>query len=162
MAIERDFIRLAYALALELHDAGINVTSVGVEGSEDEGIASEELGCVRRVANAGAKGSEDEATAPQCRTLPPIWYHGDRTYSLNGDPIVVTIEEDYVLQAFLEKPTAMTKRDLEDKSGVTNAPRVLTALTERYRGVFKLAIRRPGAKGQGGYFIRVLPIISQT
>jgi hypothetical protein len=88
---------------------------------------------------------------------PTIWHHGDRAYSRDGiNSLVVTEEEDNVLQTFLESGRAMQTRAIEDKSGVTNVSRVIGRLREGYEGVFADAIRTPGGKkGAGGYHIRV-------
>ncbi|MBP3957790.1 hypothetical protein J8F10_21265 [Gemmata sp. G18] len=87
-----------------------------------------------------------------------IWYHGDQGYSVNGRPVSVTDEEHKVLQVFAEKQTAMKRSELEEAAVISNAPRVLTKLAKSYSEAFAAAIRRPGGKGKGGYFVRVLPI----
>ena len=138
MSTERDFVRTVYALALDLHDAGLNVVSVRVNGSESE--------------------AKSEVSPPPPPPRPVIWYHGGQGYSLDSDPISVTEEEHKVLQAFVAHPTAMKKSELMEAAELENVARVLTGLTERYAGVFKPAIRRPARKGKGGYFIRVLPV----
>lgn len=143
MCLERDFIRQVHALVLDLHDAGVNVTSV-------------------RFNDLGDKGTAPPDEEPPPRNRPPVWYHGGQGYSLDGDPIALTEEEHKVLKAFAANPTAMTKPELAEAADVENVPRVLADLTKRYNGVFGPAIRRPGRKGQGGYFIRVLPIAART
>lgn len=99
----------------------------------------------------------EAVTPPPPPEVPTVWSHGDRTYSRDGrNPYVVTAEEDYVLQAFLQRGTAMDTRDLETASGVTNIPRVIGRLIEGYQGQFAAAIRTPnGKKNAGGYFVRV-------
>jgi hypothetical protein len=70
---------------------------------------------------------------------------------------VVTPEEDNLLQTFLQSRKAMETRDVTDKSGVTNASRVIRRLRKGYGGMFADAIRTPagGKKGAGGSFISV-------
>lgn len=85
-----------------------------------------------------------------------ISYHGLQGYSTNGAPVSVTEEEHKVLQAFVLNQTSMTRSELEAAANITNAPRVLTQLEERYGGIFAPAIRRPGRKGKGGYYVRVI------
>jgi hypothetical protein len=87
---------------------------------------------------------------------PTIWDHGDLKYSRDKrNPYIVTEEEDNLLQVFLDNPTAMTKCELENESGVTNVSRVLRRLVKSYDGQFADAIRMPGKKCAGGYLIHV-------
>ncbi len=87
-----------------------------------------------------------------------IWYHGGKSYSVDGpkkNQVVITDEEHLVLQLFSEKKFAMNRADIEKTANITNAPRVLKQLTDRYERRFANAIVRPGRKGKGGYFVRV-------
>jgi hypothetical protein len=93
---------------------------------------------------------------PVSTALSIVLSHGGRNYSTEGgDPILVTEEEDSVLQAFLAEGMAMDEPTLEKRSGSTNIARVMKHLSERYRRHFSTCIRTPGAKNGGGYFIRV-------
>jgi hypothetical protein len=105
------------------------------------------------------------AVAPTAPALPPddptVWYHGEHVYSADmtgRDPVVVTDEEHDVLTAFARKQIAMTRADIEKSANVTNAPRIMKQLAKRYHGRFAAAVRRPGVKGKGGYFVRVRPL----
>jgi hypothetical protein len=91
---------------------------------------------------------------------PAIWHHGKRAYSIDGmNSLVVTIEEDYILQTFLKAGRAMDTREIQNESGVTNVSRVIGQLCNGYGKVFAAAIRTPeGRKGSGGYLIRVRPL----
>lgn len=87
---------------------------------------------------------------------PTIWSHGSNAYSIDGiDPVVVTEEENCILQAFLEKKTALGTRDLESASGVNNVSRVVNKLMKKHDGVFARAGRVPGKTKGAGYFFRV-------
>jgi hypothetical protein len=89
-------------------------------------------------------------------TLPTIWFHAERQYSIDRVTLLKVSEEfDYILQAFLESQAAMETSDIERKAGVTNASRAIKSLAEWNEGVFNSAIRIPRGKAKGGYFIRV-------
>lgn len=77
-----------------------------------------------------------------------VTYHGDKSYSLNGPPIVVSHQEDIVLREFLECQRALATQVLQ--RCVENPSRVIKQLEEK----FPTAVRRPQKKGDG-YFIRV-------
>lgn len=80
---------------------------------------------------------------------------GNRQYRVGSHPpVVVSENEDTVLQAFLEQAN-MDTADLIERSGVGRAARVLSDLASKYGGAFAPAIRRPGAKGKGGYFVSI-------
>ena len=82
--------------------------------------------------------------------LPTIWYHGERSYSLNdGVPVVVSHSEHDMLKAFLNKENALDTSQLEKTVG--NPSRVCTQLAKRFHG----AVRTPGKVKGAGYFIRV-------
>jgi hypothetical protein len=91
-----------------------------------------------------------------------ILWHGDRLFSIGRhEPILLTETEDMVLRAFLGDPPhehalpAMDKRELCRRS-VEHAPRLLTALREKYDCRFARAIRTPkGKKASGGYSVRI-------
>jgi hypothetical protein len=86
---------------------------------------------------------------------PYILYHGDRRYQVSeGQPFVVTENEDNVLQAFLGAP-ALDQKMLIRRSGMNDAARSLRALCKKYDGVMASAIRLPGRKGRGGYRVQV-------
>jgi hypothetical protein len=86
-----------------------------------------------------------------------ILKHGGRSYSAGGtEPVLVTDNENNILEAFLKAGTAMDTEELERTSGVNNVARVIGSLKTKYDGRFAPAIRTPnGKKGSGGYFIRV-------
>ena len=112
----------------------------------------------RRMSCAQEKTAEEIPKAPPSGVL-TIWHHGGKSYSVAGsasDPVCVTAEEDWILQAFFNAKHSMGRKELEAASGVTNAPRVLTQLVSAYDGLFKLAIRRPGRRRNGGYYAKVL------
>jgi hypothetical protein len=89
-------------------------------------------------------------------SAPTIWFHAERQYSMDRlNPLKVSDEFDSILQAFLESQAAMETNEIEERAGVTNAPRAMQYLAEWNEGTFKPAIRIPGGKAKGGYFIRV-------
>jgi hypothetical protein len=45
--------------------------------------------------------------------------------------------------------------ELQDQSGLEHAAKVLARLARKYDGAFAPAIRRPGARGRGGYAVLV-------
>ena len=80
---------------------------------------------------------------------PAIISHGNLSYASGGaKPIVVTVEENAVLQKFLASKTAMTTKRLEGL--VSNVARVIKQLQRKFPG----AVRRPETKGDG-YYIAV-------
>ncbi len=80
---------------------------------------------------------------------PAIISHGHLSYSIgNAKPIVVTVEEDAILQAFAKHNTAMTTKQLEKL--VANVARVIGRLEKKFSAV----VHRPERKGDG-YFIAV-------
>jgi hypothetical protein len=96
------------------------------------------------------RGESDADHLPPQR--PGMWYRGNRVYQVAGcEPVAVTTQEDTVLQAFLETP-AMDDETLVDRSGYGHAAKILRGLAAKYAG-FDKAIRLPGGKGQGGYYI---------
>lgn len=88
---------------------------------------------------------------------PCILYHGNKQYSITGsDPFAVTDVEHFVLEAFINKKTsALSKSDLENASGVSDAVRYLRRLKKKYDGIFAPAIHLPGGKGRGGYRVTI-------
>jgi hypothetical protein len=83
---------------------------------------------------------------------PVVWYRGKRVYQVNGwEEVVVTGQEDTVLQAFL-KNRAMNDQTLADTSGYPHAAKILRALPGKYP-CFVRAIRLPGGKSKGGYYM---------
>jgi hypothetical protein len=90
-----------------------------------------------------------------------IVWHGGRRYSIGGDDPACLNERDHtVLQAFLGDGRgfpplpAMGKDELVGRS-FDHAPAVLRKLCESYDGRFASAITLPGAKGRGGYAVRI-------
>jgi len=87
--------------------------------------------------------------------VPAIISYGEMVYSVpGGEPLVVTDEEDGILQSFLAIP-AMSSKTLEDQSGVSRAPEVLRRLRDKYEGAFRPFIKLAGRKSNGGYVVRV-------
>jgi len=81
--------------------------------------------------------------------------HGNGLYSIGvGPPTAVEHNEDSVLEAFLERP-AMDGTELQERSGVDNAVRVLRQLCRR-RPEFAAAVTFPGRQGRGGYAVAIL------
>jgi len=80
-----------------------------------------------------------------------VWYHGGRSYSLNGvSPVLVSNELHNVLKAFLDRNEALDTKTLE-KAGVGNVTLAVDKIVKKFSGN---AVRRPERKGDG-YFIRV-------
>jgi hypothetical protein len=73
----------------------------------------------------------------------------------DGLPVAVSATEDAVLRAFLSRP-AMILPDLADRAGVLEPGKVLARLVTRYDGRFAPAIHRPGRRGGGGYYVRIV------
>ncbi len=71
-----------------------------------------------------------------------------------GDPFKVDACYDEVLRPFLEQP-AMDKRELVNKSGHNDAPRVLGRLRKKFDGRFAPFIHLPGKKGNLGYRVTI-------
>jgi hypothetical protein len=88
-------------------------------------------------------------------STPTIWYHGNRSYSLDGQPpITVTEEEDNILTVFVdaESDSSHDTRQLTSESGVTNVARTMKQIAVKFPGT----VRMPGRKGKGsGYYVRV-------
>jgi hypothetical protein len=79
-----------------------------------------------------------------------IWFHGDRSYSLDRtNPKALSMEKHHALQAFLESGTTLRTRDLT-KAGVNNPAKIMRLLESDFPG----AIRRPAQK-RDGYYARV-------
>jgi hypothetical protein len=80
---------------------------------------------------------------------------GECMYRVEGHrPVEVLLEEDNVLQAFLEKP-AMRTPALLSTSGQDEAVKILKRLRTAYQGIFSAAIHCPGRAGKtaGGYHV---------
>jgi hypothetical protein len=92
-------------------------------------------------------------TGSRTPSRPVVWYLGERVYRVDGcEPVAVTLQEDAVLRPFVKLP-AMDDSTLVAKSGYGHAGKILRELTKKYNGVFAQAIRLPGGKAQGGYYI---------
>jgi hypothetical protein len=82
--------------------------------------------------------------------LPTVWYHGGRSYSVDGrNPHLVPPEQHNALHAFLDCDKALSTEVLMD-AGVSNVSDVMKTLFRKYGE----AVRLPAKKGPG-YFIRV-------
>jgi hypothetical protein len=92
---------------------------------------------------------------PNQETVDTIISLGNCLYRIdNSEQILVTDNEDNVLQAFLESP-AMDSATLHDKSGVPYARRVLKKVSEKNNNLFSPAINFPGTKSGGGYRVSI-------
>ena len=99
--------------------------------------------------SARAEGAQPNPDADK----PTEWYHGERSYSLDGlNPKNVSKEQHDFLQAFLDKITSLTTTEL--KQVVTNPADVVNKLVKKFGEHPQGPIRRPKEKGDG-YFIRV-------
>jgi hypothetical protein len=115
---------------------------------------------LRQWANArgiGAVGRVNQLEAPpeidRC-----IVSLGDRAYQIGShSPQLVSEREENVLVAFLDTKRPLDLNQLSKATGLDPemAGRVIRRLCEKYQGMFQPAIRRPGKKGQGGYWIAV-------
>jgi hypothetical protein len=101
---------------------------------------------LNRYATAIRAGSPSGADPPAV-----IISLGGRQYQVgNGLPIIVTDNEDTLLQAFGKQPT-MDDAALRARSGLDSPAKVLRDLRGKYNAAFATAIRTPGRKGGGGY-----------
>jgi hypothetical protein len=83
--------------------------------------------------------------------LPTIWYHGERSYSVDGHtPVTTTREQHNILKAFLDKNVALDTQELS-KTGVSNVTDVIEKIVKKFG---EDTVRRPKNKGDG-YFVRV-------
>lgn len=93
------------------------------------------------------------APVPDMETdKPTIWYHGERSYSLDGTtPEVVGEEMHNLLRAFLDHDRSLATKAL---TGVSNPA---TAVTNVERMFGPGPVTRPKSRGRkkGGYYIRV-------
>ena len=92
-------------------------------------------------------GGQPLTSIPQ--GLKTLWYHGEKSYSIDGVPVNVTPEYHNVLQAFLKSGRAMGTKELEKSA--SNPSRALTTLAGKFPGT----VRKPEKKNDG-YFIRVV------
>jgi hypothetical protein len=98
------------------------------------------------------KWAEQSAKHDEEKEPPTIWSHGERSYSTDGRmPILVSDEQDNILQCFLERDIALDTDGLTNKSGTVNVTTAISRIVEKFG---EGAIRRPKKKGDG-YFIRV-------
>src|SRR5206468_3813263 len=80
---------------------------------------------------------------------------GNGQYQI-GDhmPVVVSYNEDLLLQAFLERG-AMTRSALDNLIPGEHGAKCLKKLAEKHEGRFAPAIHLPGKKGAGGYRVAI-------
>jgi hypothetical protein len=91
-----------------------------------------------------------------------IVFLGNGMYRIaDNPPLQLTANESNVLEAFL-KHAAMDLSRMQEESGVPRCRDVLRKLRTKYKGVFAPAITMPGAKGQGGYRVRIVSRESTT
>jgi hypothetical protein len=106
------------------------------------------VGELRRLSTAAAASPPSASTRS---SIPVIWYHGEHSYSTDGDrPRNVSPEMHNFLTAFLDREVAIETRELEE-AGVSNAAAVAGKIAERFG---EASVSRPGCKGEG-YFLRV-------
>jgi hypothetical protein len=109
---------------------------------------------------ADAKAEEQERPAepvkPRKRRhraslLPPIWYHGGRSYSTGGhNPVVVSNEIHDFLARFLDKDQAFDSGEL--RQTVNNVADVADKIIKKFGPKY---VRRPGRDKGAGYYVRV-------
>jgi hypothetical protein len=98
--------------------------------------------------NPGVEGRKAER--PAIISMDATW-----TYQVPGsDPVLVLEAEDKVLQAFLQHGPCLEWAKLCELIG-ENAPKALRKLVKKYNGCFAPAIRLPGKKGQGAYYVNI-------
>jgi hypothetical protein len=96
-----------------------------------------------RIRGKGEKPRGNQST-------PTVWYHGGRSYSLDGQtPILSSREQHNALQAFLDRSEALDTRALQNNS-VSNAADVMGKIDKKWPGT----VQPPKSKGDG-YYIRV-------
>lgn len=79
-----------------------------------------------------------------------IWYHAERSYSVDGcNPVVLSREQHNILKAFLNSDVALGHAALTN-AGVSNVAKTIKGLASKFPGT----IRTPASKGEG-YYIRV-------
>jgi hypothetical protein len=84
--------------------------------------------------------------------LPTIWYHGEKSYSTDGNiPVIVSSEQHNLLKAFLDGKIALDTEALSNK-GVCNVAAVVDKIVEQFGAG---PVRRPGRRKGSGYYIRV-------
>jgi hypothetical protein len=104
-------------------------------------LARKQIDSLREALGAGAT---DEA-------LSVIWYHGEKSYSIDGrTPVNVSQEQHNILKAFRDNTIALDTQSLSN-TGVNNVTDVIRKLVKKFG---EDAIRRPKNKGDG-YFLRV-------
>jgi hypothetical protein len=98
-----------------------------------------------------------EPMKPSEYPLPTIWRHGPRSFSADRrNPIVVPEVVAAILEAFLDRAGPMTTQELEVAAGYQNPRQELSRFVRKHQGTpFAEAVRMPGGKGGGGYFVRV-------
>lgn len=128
-------------------NAHLLIDKLGLDGMPDEPVRSLALG--EELAHLRALKRRHADAAPF------IVSHGDSAYSIGRQgPMKLTDPEDAVFQAFLGgKP--LKHAELIKESNRENAPTILQGLKRRYDGMFAPAIRMPGGKSSGGYFVAV-------
>jgi hypothetical protein len=92
-----------------------------------------------------------QAEPPPRPDLPTLWYHGERSYSTDGEtPRCVTREEHNLLTQFLDCHLSFETKTLQD-AGVSNPSRVVASLI----GIFGPEPFQKPKEKYAGYFIRV-------
>jgi len=137
----------------------LTLQKIGVESLYDllsvEYLRAEHRRKLEALVSTGPSRGPLAVGQPRREPDPTIIARGDRQYSIgDGGTVVVGVEEDAVLTAFL-KQSAMETNQLKANVGYTNPGRVIRALQSKYGGRFAPAIVTPGRKGKGGYQIRI-------
>lgn len=121
---------------------------VGVPGEQNPEVI--ERAALKWAANRTAPTADKPAAV--------IVQVSDRGFAVDGgEPISVTAMEAAILGAFAKCARPMTTAELERESGYQNPRKVLAGFVKKHAGTpFAAAVRLPGRKGGGGYFVRVV------
>ena len=142
----------------DLYNEAYPGETIGSIGVRRKVVLSTAKTLLARTVLASTATTNTEPAAPTAKEPATIYHHGGRGYSLDGrNPVTVSDSAHCILSLFAMKPTAMTRREIEAKAGVLNAPQALARLCDYRGGLFRDAVSRPGNKSNGGYFLRVKP-----
>lgn len=127
---------------------------------EKHAIGKEYCQAIHSLFRESTAPGDAVAVAP-CREgnfeLPVIYYYGAQSYSLAGRcPVCVSSGAHYILQCFLTMKRAMTVGELGGKS--ENPSQVISRFMKAHDGMFRFAIRKPRARGEG-FFARVQHVL---
>jgi hypothetical protein len=115
--------------------------------------ARDRLACLEALVQSLAAALRDAGAEPGALgepLSPTVFYHGERSYSMDGQtPVNVSVEKHRALLAFLDRNRALDTVALK-RFGMSNPTVVMKKLDRQFPG----AVRTPANKGDG-YFIRV-------